>query len=99
MSLPEDNEADDPADQDSGEQVIVNTTPLPEELRTPHPRRLPPDTPRYDEIIALHEATVRRGATRYRDPLSGLWVMTAAHLWGRGYCCYSQCRHCPWVDR
>lgn len=98
MSLPEDG--DDGVADDCGEQVIVNTTPLPEDLRRrPHPRRLPPDTPGYDEIIALHEATVRRGGTRYRDPLSGLWVMTASYLWERGYCCYSQCRHCPWVDR
>ena len=62
-------------------------------------RRLPPATPRYEEILALHEATVRRGGDRYRDPLSGLWVMTATYLWERGYCCYSMCRHCPWVDR
>jgi hypothetical protein len=94
MSLPDDEDVDSPEDR-----VIVNAAPLPGELLEPHPRRLPPDTPRYDEIIALHEATVRRGGTRYRDPLSGLWVMTASHLWERGYCCYSSCRHCPWVDR
>ena len=99
MSLPEDEEVDGPGDLHPEERVIVNSAPLPEELLKPHPRRFPPDTPRYDEIIALHEATVGRGGTRYRDPLSGLWVMTASHLWERGYCCYSQCRHCPWVDR
>ncbi|HYT39274.1 MAG TPA: DUF5522 domain-containing protein [Acidimicrobiia bacterium] len=79
--------------------TVLNPEPLPEELLQPHPRRLPPDTPRYEEILALHEATVRRGGDRYRDPLSGLWVMTATYLWERGYCCYSMCRHCPWVDR
>ena len=72
---------------------------LPEELLRPHPRRLPPETPGYDQILALHEATIRRGDSRYRDPISGLWVMTAAHLWERGSCCFSGCRHCPWVDR
>jgi hypothetical protein len=94
LSLPDDEDVDSPEDR-----VIANAAPLPDELLEPHPRRLPPDTPRHDEIIALHEATVRRGGTRYRDPLSGLWVMTASHLWERGYCCYSSCRHCPWVDR
>jgi hypothetical protein len=80
-------------------EAIVNAAPLPEDLLQPHPRRLPPDTPHYDEILALHAETVRRSGTRYRDPESGLWVMTATHLWQRGYCCYSSCRHCPWVDR
>ena len=94
MSLPDDEDLDSPEDR-----VIANAAPLPGELLKPHPQRLPPETPRHDEIIALHEATVRRGGTRYRDPLSGLWVMTASHLWERGYCCYSSCRHCPWVDR
>ncbi len=88
--------SDDPPEE---EEVVVNVEPLPEELLTPHPRRLSPDDPRYDEILALHQATVGRGGTRYRDPESGLWVMTATNLWRRGYCCYSQCRHCPWVDR
>jgi len=79
--------------------TVVNPEPLPEKLLRPHPRRLSPDTPGYDRILALHEAAIRRGDTRYPDPVSGLWVMTAAHLWERGYCCYSGCRHCPWVDR
>ena len=93
MTVPEDDTAGPEA------EPIVNAAPLPDDLLRPHPRRLPPDTPQYDEILALHEATVRRGSSKYRDPLSGLWVMTATHLWQRGYCCYSQCRHCPWVDR
>jgi hypothetical protein len=79
--------------------MVTRPEPLPEDLLQPHPRRLPPDTPGYDEILALHAATVRRGGTKYRDPASGLWVMTATYLWDRGYCCFSQCRHCPWVDR
>ena len=78
---------------------VANREPLPPELLTPHPRRLPPDTPHYEEILALHEGAVRRGESTYRDPLSGLSALTARHLWERGYCCYSMCRHCPWVDR
>ncbi|HVW34459.1 MAG TPA: DUF5522 domain-containing protein [Acidimicrobiia bacterium] len=77
----------------------MSPDPLPPELLKPHPRRLPPDTPGYDEILALHEDAIRRGETSYRDPLSGLFALTAQHLWDRGYCCYSMCRHCPWADR
>jgi hypothetical protein len=77
----------------------VNPEPLPEDLLVPHPKRLPPDTPGYEEILALHEAAIRAGQSLYKDPLSGLSVMNAQHLWERGYCCYSGCRHCPWVDR
>lgn len=95
MTVP-DEELDEPEPEPG---PIANPAPLPDDLRLPHPRRLPPDAPLHDEIIALHEQTIRRGGTRYRDPESGLWVMTATNLWHRGYCCYSQCRHCPWVDR
>ena len=49
--------------------------------------------------MALHHDAVRRGENRYQDPATGLWVMTAVHLWERGYCCYSGCRHCPWIER
>jgi hypothetical protein len=84
---------------DAPSDPIVNTAPLPDELMVPHPRRLSPAHPHYGEILAAHAAAVRRGKSLYRDPDSGLWVMTAPHLWGRGYCCYSGCRHCPWVDR
>ena len=47
-------------------------------------------------IDALHEAAVARGDRSYRDPRTGLLVMTTlAHL-DRGYCCESGCRHCPY---
>jgi uncharacterized protein DUF5522 len=78
---------------------VANPEPLPEELLVPHPRRLSPNTPGYEEILAIHEDAIHRGEDSYVDPLSGLWVMTAVHLWERGYCCYSGCRHCPWIDR
>ena len=72
---------------------------LPEELIRPHPERLDPATPYYEEILAAHEEAVRRGRTRYRDPLSGLYVMTANTLWDRGFCCENRCRHCPYLPR
>lgn len=27
---------------------------------------------------------------------NGLWVFTAHYLLRRGYCCWSECRHCPY---
>jgi hypothetical protein len=45
-----------------------------------------------------HEEAVHRGEPTYRDPSTGLVVLTvAAHL-ERGSCCDSGCRHCPYVD-
>ena len=79
--------------------TVANPEPIPEELLQPHPRRLPPDDPYYEEVMALHGEAIQEGKSLYRDPESDLYVMTAVHLWERGYCCYSGCRHCPWVDR
>ena len=79
--------------------TAANPEPIPQDLLRPHPRRLPPTTPNYGEIMALHEEAICRGEDHYEDPATGLWVMTAVHLWERGYCCYSGCRHCPWVER
>lgn len=94
MTVPDDDwEPEEPSDP------IVNPDPLPDELMVPHRRRLSPNHPLYAEILAAHEDAVARGKSLYHDPDSGLTVMTAPHLWGRGYCCYSGCRHCPWIDR
>ena len=90
VTLPED---DPPA------APVANQEPLPAELLIPHPRRLSPATRQYRTILALHEAAIGRGESTYRDPLSGLSALTAQHLWERGYCCDSMCRHCPWVER
>lgn len=73
------------------------TEPLPRGLLEPHPERLDPDTPGYEAIRAAHDEAVRRGRPRYRDPRSGLWVMTAVTLWERGWCCELGCRHCPYL--
>lgn len=65
----------------------------------PHPERLSRADPRYDRILACHEAALDAGEGGYTDPRTGLFVMTAATLWARGTCCSSGCRHCPYVVR
>jgi hypothetical protein len=49
-----------------------------------------------EAIVQAHEAAVARGERLYRDPASGLWVMTELALAERGACCGSGCRHCPY---
>ncbi len=64
----------------------------------PHPSRLSPDDTNYAAIIDAHEAAVRAGELLYRDPATGLFVLTVlAHL-ERGSCCTQGCRHCPYVE-
>ena len=64
----------------------------------PHPSRLSPSDPRFADIVAAHDAAVRATEMSYRDPATGLIVLTvSAHL-ERGTCCHSGCRHCPYVD-
>jgi hypothetical protein len=63
----------------------------------PATSRLPADTPRRAEILAAHDAAVAEGANGYLDPASGLFVLTASFLAGRGWCCENGCRHCPYV--
>ena len=64
----------------------------------PHPSRLSPSDPRFADIVAAHDAAVRASEMSYRDPATGLIVLTvSAHL-ERGTCCHSGCRPCPYVD-
>ena len=63
----------------------------------PHRSRLDPAREDYELIMSLHEAAVRAGQVSYRDPHSGLLVMTVTTLIERGACCESGCRHCPYV--
>jgi hypothetical protein len=64
----------------------------------PHPSRLAPSHPRYGDIVAAHEAAVSAGELLYRDPATGLFVLSVlAHL-ERGQCCEQGCRHCPFID-
>lgn len=53
----------------------------------------PADDPR---VRAAHDAAVAAGEGGYLDPDSGLFVLTAAYLRERGYCCGNGCRHCPY---
>jgi hypothetical protein len=63
----------------------------------PHPARLSPRHPHFDEIIRRHDEAVVAGLPTYRDPTSGFAVFTAAFLADRGTCCSSGCRHCPYL--
>ena len=49
-----------------------------------------------DAVRAAHDAAAARGEPGYLDPATGLFVMTAAYLRDRGYCCDNGCRHCPY---
>jgi hypothetical protein len=63
----------------------------------PHPSRCPPSRDDFDAIVAAHEEAVHRGEPTYRDPSTGLMVLTVATHLERGSCCESGCRHCPYV--
>ena len=67
-------------------------------LTEPSPTRLPPDHPERDAILSLHAAAIADDRPGYVDPVSGLFVMTAATLRDRGSCCDNRCRHCPYTD-
>lgn len=63
----------------------------------PHPGRLPSDHSHRQAILHAHARAVAAGEPGYRDPATGLFVMTSVFLGGRGRCCGSGCRHCPYV--
>ncbi len=66
-------------------------------LDEPHHTRLEPGHKRRAEILARHADAMAEGAAGYSDPDSGLFVLTAAYLRDRGFCCERGCRHCPYV--
>ena len=79
--------------------LVSDTVPaVSEQVRRPHPSRLAPDHPRYDQICQAHDTAVRLGLSSYRDPGTGYTVLTTAYLHDRGYCCSSGCRHCPYLS-
>jgi hypothetical protein len=43
-------------------------------------------------------AALDAGQPGYRDPETGLFVLTAKWLADRGTCCSNGCRHCPYVE-
>lgn len=73
--------------------------PLPADRIDPHPARLVPGSPGYDEIVARHRAAVAAGELGYLDPRTGLFAQSALALWRRGECCDQGCRHCPYLER
>jgi iron complex transport system substrate-binding protein len=48
------------------------------------------------QVEALHQAACLAQQSTYRDPTTGLRVFTAYGHQVRGYCCGSNCRHCPY---
>ena len=66
-------------------------------LTEPHHSRLPPTHPGYALILSEHDAALGRGDPGYLDPVTGLYVMTAAVHVERGFCCDRGCRHCPYL--
>ena len=66
-------------------------------LTEPHPSRLSPDHPNRARILATHAAALAAGAAADLDPATGLFVLSAGFLAGRGTCCGRGCRHCPYV--
>ncbi|MGH9055731.1 MAG: DUF5522 domain-containing protein [Acidimicrobiales bacterium] len=66
-------------------------------LTEPHPSRLPAGYPSRAEILSRHAAALDVAEPGYLDPDTGLFVLTAAYLRDRGYCCDRDCRHCPYV--
>lgn len=83
------------ADRPSAGEATHGTRVRP--LGEPHPSRLAPDHPGREVILAAHDAAMDRGDAGYTDPETSLMVLTAAYLAGRGACCESGCRHCPYV--
>jgi hypothetical protein len=69
----------------------------PRPLDDPHPSRLRGDDPGRAEILAAHDLALAAGEPGYLDPVTGLFVFTAAYLAERGTCCDSGCRHCPFA--
>ncbi|NNN01186.1 MAG: hypothetical protein HKL86_05070 [Acidimicrobiaceae bacterium] len=64
----------------------------------PHPSRCSPEREDFTAIVDAHDVATARGQSMYRDPSTGLFVLTHhAHL-QRGSCCSSGCRHCPYVE-
>ena len=54
------------------------------------------DDPAHAAIVAAHAKAIEAGDDGYLDPVTGLFVFTAAYLVKVGACCDSGCRHCPY---
>lgn len=70
----------------------------PEHLELLHHRfRVQRKSPPSEAALIAHRVACERGELMYRDPESGLYVMTSVHLAQRPRCCGSGCRHCPFT--
>lgn len=67
-------------------------------LNVPSEKRMPLMTAQREERLAAHDAALAAGLDGYSDPVNGMFVMTAAALAEKGFCCDSGCRHCPFED-
>ncbi len=68
-------------------------------LDRPRADRFDPERQDFGEAMAAHRAAVGAGSPGYRDPQTGLFVMTSQYLRDRGWCCDRGCRHCPYRAR
>ncbi|MEM7323064.1 MAG: DUF5522 domain-containing protein [Actinomycetota bacterium] len=68
-------------------------------LDRPRPDRFDFGHDGYDRAMAAHRRALAAGAPGYADPITGLFVMTAAYLRDRAWCCDRGCRHCPYEAR
>jgi hypothetical protein len=75
---------------------VAGLPPARRSLFEPHPCRLALDDPHRAAFLAAHRAAVEGGQPGYLDPVSGLFVITAAEHVRRGHCCANDCRHCPY---
>lgn len=65
---------------------------------SPWPVAPPPTEPLEDieDFATVHRRAVERGQVNYQDPATGYSVFTELYMLGRGWCCGSGCRHCPY---
>ncbi len=82
---------------DDHEPDAAQREPLRDAWRRPDPSRLADDASGYEAIMLAHDTASERGEAGYLDPVSGLFVMTAAYLHDQASCCDRGCRHCPYV--
>ena len=67
-------------------------------LNVPSTLRLDPANKNYTKIIAAHDEALAKNLDGYIDPINSLFVLTAASLKARGFCCENNCRHCPYCE-
>lgn len=63
----------------------------------PSAARLSPTADLRDDILASHDDALLHDQDGYDDPVTGLFVFTAAYLATRD-CCDLGCRHCPYCE-